>query len=102
MLNAHSRYLAPARPIAPGTRTPNWRKLPYIYSGLPRNLNTELPGKTDDQLAAVFCPKPTAKLRSNTKPKSDEARHLTPVVMGANGAKRSWRPVNHFVSTGHY
>ena len=77
-LNAYSRYLAPTRLMAPGTRKPNWRKLPYIYAGLPRNLNTELPSKTHDRLAAVFCPKPTAKPRSNTQPKSDGARHITP------------------------
>ena len=38
---------------------------------------TELPAKTDCRLAAVFCPKTTAKPRPNTKPKSDEARHIT-------------------------
>ncbi len=40
---------------------------------------TELPAKTDCRLAAVFCPKTTAKPRPNTKPKSDEARHITPL-----------------------
>ena len=48
-----------------------------IYAGLPRNLNTELAAKTDARPAAVFYLETTAKLRPNTKPKSDEARHLT-------------------------
>jgi len=44
-LNAYSGYLAPAKPMAPGTRTPNSQNLPDVYAGLPHNLNTELPAK---------------------------------------------------------
>src|SRR5690554_112293 len=68
--------------MAPGTRTPNGRMMSGIYAGLPRNLNTELAAKTDARPAAVFCLETTAKLRPNTKPKSDEARHLTPKISG--------------------
>ena len=77
MLNADSRYLAPARPMAPGTRTPNGRKLTNECAGLPRDLSTELPAKTIARPAAVFCPKTAAKPRPNTAPKNTGARHLT-------------------------
>src|SRR5690554_3619139 len=90
-LNAHSRYFAPAKPMAPGTRTPNGRMMSGIYAGLPRNLNTELAAKTDARPAAVFCLETTAKLRPNTKPKSDEARHLTL----STAATLEWRRRSH-------
>ena len=77
MPNAYSRYFAPARPMALGTRAPSARKLPDVYAGLPRDPNTRLAAKTATRLAAVFGPKTTAKLRPNTKPKSTRARHLT-------------------------
>ena len=89
-LNAHSRYFAPAKPMALGTRTPNGRMMSGIYAGLPRNLNTELAAKTGARPAAVFCLETTAKLRPNTKPKSDEARHITLSL----AAPRQWRPVD--------
>jgi len=69
--------------MALGTRTPNGRMMSGIYAGLPRNLNTELAAKTGARPAAVFCLETTAKLRPNTKPKSDEARHITPAHNGA-------------------
>ncbi len=53
--NADSRYLAPTRPMAPGTRTPNVRKLPDDCAGLPRDLNTRLAAKTVARPKAVFC-----------------------------------------------
>jgi hypothetical protein len=56
MLNAHSRYFAPTKPMAPGTRTPNARILPDDYAGLPRDLNTELATETVAKLGAVFLP----------------------------------------------
>src|SRR5690554_2430751 len=62
--------------MAPGTRTLHGQTMQEIYAGLPHNLSRELPVKTDDRLLAVFCPRPTAKPRSNTEPKSDEARHI--------------------------
>src|SRR5690554_1999976 len=94
-LNAHSRYFAPAKPMALGTRTPNGRMMSGIYAGLPRNLNTELAAKTGARPAAVFCLETTAKLRPNTKPKSDEARHITPIFSGDLFAaqRRKGRPV---------
>ena len=64
MLNAYSRYFAPARPMALGTRALNGRKLIDVYAGLPRDLNTRLPIKTFAKLRAVFCPKVT----TNTAP----------------------------------
>src|SRR5690554_3816938 len=91
--------------MAPGTRTPNGRMMSGIYAGLPRNLNTELAAKTDARPAAVFCLETTAKLRPNTKPKSDEARHLTPAVTGAGAQRREpkaprfWRPVDRLVKS---
>jgi hypothetical protein len=63
--------------MALGTRTPSEWTLNDVYAGLPRNLNTELADKTAAKPKAVFCPKTTAKLRPNTKPKSAGARHLT-------------------------
>ena len=69
--------------MALGTRTPNGRMMSGIYAGLPRNLNTELAAKTGARPAAVFCLETTAKLRPNTKPKSDEARHITLLFSGA-------------------
>ena len=46
--------------MAPGTRTPNGRKLTNECAGLPRDLSTELPAKTIARLKAVFClPAPT-------------------------------------------
>jgi hypothetical protein len=63
--------------MAPGTRTLNGPTLTDVYAGLPRNLNTELADKTAARPKAVFCPKTTAKLRPNTKPKSAGVRHLT-------------------------
>jgi hypothetical protein len=65
--------------MALGTRTPNERNLSDVYAGLPRDLNAELATKTAAKLAAVFCPKTTAKPRPNTKPKNAGARHLTPL-----------------------
>jgi len=55
MLNANSRYFAPALPMAPGTRTPNARKLADVCAGLPRDQNTKLPAKAVAGLRAVFC-----------------------------------------------
>src|SRR5690554_352275 len=77
--------------MAPGTRTPNGRMMSGIYAGLPRNLNTELAAKTGARPAAVFCLETTAKLRPNTKPKSDEARHITPAF--AAGLERGGKSV---------
>ena len=76
-LNAYSRYVAPTQSMAPGTRTPNGRKLTNECAGLPRDLNTERAAKTAARPAAVFCPITTAKPRPNTKPKTAGARHLT-------------------------
>ena len=46
--------------MAPGTRTPNARKLPDEYAGLPRDLNSRLAANTLARLKAVFClPAPT-------------------------------------------
>jgi len=63
--------------MALGTRTPNEPKPTDFYAGLPRDLNSELATKTAARLAAVFCPKTTAKTRPTTKPKNAGARHLT-------------------------
>ena len=59
MLNAYSRYFAPAQPMALGTRTLNKRKQPDVYAGWPRDPNTELAAKTVAKPRAVFCPKTT-------------------------------------------
>jgi hypothetical protein len=63
--------------MALGTRAPNERKLNDVYAGWPRDPNTELAAKTAAKPRAVFCPKTTAKLRPNTKPKNAGAWHLT-------------------------
>ena len=78
MLNAYSRYFAPAQPMALGTRTLNKRKQPDVYAGWPRDPNTELAAKTVAKPRAVFCPKTAAKPRPNTAPKNTTARPLTP------------------------
>ncbi len=77
--------------MAPGTRTPNARKLPDEYAGLPRDLNTERAAKTAARPPAVFCPKTAAKPRPNTAPKNTTARPLTPAF--AAGLERSGKPV---------
>ena len=48
--------------MAPGTRTPNGRKLTNECAGLPRDLRTELPAKTIARLRAVFCLPATAEI----------------------------------------
>ena len=53
-LNARSRYFAPARPMAPGTRTPNGRTLLDNLAGWPRDRNTRLAAKTVARVRTVF------------------------------------------------
>jgi len=57
--------------MAPGTRTPNARKPPNEYAGLPRDLNSRLAANTLARLKAVFCLPATTQ----TAPKHQTKKH---------------------------
>ena len=57
--------------MAPGTRTPNARKPPNEYAGLPRDLNSRLAANTLARLKAVFCLPATTE----TAPKHQTQEH---------------------------
>jgi len=56
--------------MAPGTRTPNERKLTNECARWPRDLNTRLADKTDTRLRAVF--RPQATTGTDTKHRAQE------------------------------
>ena len=88
MLNAYSRYFAPAQPMALGTRTLNKRKQPDVYAGWPRDLNSRLAANTLARLKAVFCLPATTE----TAPKHQTQEHWSQAfnakVTGAGAQRR--------------
>jgi hypothetical protein len=83
--NAHSRYFAPARPMAPGTRTPNGRTVPDKLAGWPRDLNTRLAAKTVARMGAVFSLQATTK----TSPKHQTNEHRSKAFNAEGNRRRS-------------
>ena len=90
--------------MAPGTRTPNGRKLTNECAGLPRDLSTGIATKTVAEPGAVYLRGQTPEPTPNTAPKNTTARPLTPAVTGAGAQRREpkavrfWRPVDRLVS----
>ena len=83
MPNAYSRYFAPAKPMAPGTRTPNERALNDVYAGLPRDLDTEFNYNTVAKLAAVFRPKITTKTAPKHRTQKRRSKAFNAELSGA-------------------
>jgi len=60
--------------MAPGTRTPNARKLPDEYAGLPRDLNSRLAANTLARLKAVFCLPATTEIAAKHQAKEHRSK----------------------------
>jgi hypothetical protein len=92
MQNAHSRYFAPAKPMALGTRTPNERNLTDVYAGLPRDLGTELTANTVAKLRAIFGLQATTE----TAPKHQNQERRSQAFNASNKRRPDrdvrWRP----------
>ena len=78
--------------MAPGTRTPNGRKLHDEYAGLPRDLNTRLAAKIVTRLKAVFSLRTATEARAKHqtnehRSKAFNASHKRRPVKGVR-----WRP----------
>ena len=60
--------------MAPGTRTPNARKPPNEYAGLPRDLNSRLAANTLARLKAVFCLPATTEIAAKHQAKEHRSQ----------------------------
>jgi len=74
--------------MAPGTRTPNGRKLHDEYAGLPSDLNTRLAAKTVARLKAVFSLRTATEARAKHqtnehRSKAFNARLTEQILMAA-------------------
>ena len=69
--------------MAPGTRTPNARKPPDEYAGLPRDLNSRLAANTLARLKAVFCLPATTE----TAPKHQTQEHWSQAFNASQHAR---------------
>ena len=72
--------------MAPGTRTPNGRKLTNECAGLPRDLSTELPAKTIARLRAVFCLPATAEIAAKHQTQEHWSQAFNAEVTGAGAS----------------
>ena len=72
--------------MAPGTRTPNGRKLTNECAGLPRDLNSRLAANTLARLKAVFClPAPT-EIAAKHQAKEHRSQAFNAEVTGAGAS----------------
>ena len=69
--------------MAPGTRTPNGRKLHDEYAGLPSDLNTRLAAKTVARLKVVFSLQATPKARAKHQINEHRSKAFNTEVTGA-------------------
>jgi hypothetical protein len=81
--------------MAPGTRTPNGRKLTNECAGLPRDLSTELPAKTIARLRAVFCLPATTEIAAKHQAKEHRSQAFNACINGGFyvAKRRKSRPV---------
>src|SRR5690554_5439265 len=68
---------------------------PLAYFGYPLNAGSDGLGKPPELTDLLPVYGQGQYHRANQK--AQRTTQLTPVVMGANGAQRSWRPVDHLV-----
>ncbi|KMQ74061.1 hypothetical protein Msub_10232 [Marinobacter subterrani] len=78
--------------MAPETRTLNARKVPDDCSGLPRDLNTELPVKTVAQFRAVLCLRATTKTAAKHPTKEHRSKAFNAKLSGAPTGASGGRP----------
>ena len=69
--------------MAPGTRTPNGRKLPKECAGLPRDQNTRLAAKTVANLKAVFRLRKATEARAKHQTNEHRSKAFNAEVTGA-------------------
>ena len=69
--------------MAPGTRTPNGRKLTNECARWPRDLNTRLADKTDTRLRAVFRPQATTEIAAKHQAKEHRSQAFNAAHNGA-------------------
>ena len=69
--------------MAPGTRTPNARKPPNEYAGLPRDLNSRLAANTLARLKAVFCLPATTEIAAKHQAKEHRSQAFNAKLSGA-------------------
>ena len=74
--------------MAPGTRTPNARKPPNEYAGLPRDLNSRLAANTLARLKAVFCLPATTQTAPKHQTKKHRSKAFNAEVTGAAAKRR--------------
>jgi len=81
--------------MAPGTRTPNARKISDDCAGLPRDLDTNLPGKAVARLRAVFCLPATCQTAAKYQTKEHRSKAFNACINGGFYAakRRKSRPV---------
>ena len=72
--------------MAPGTRTPNGRKLTNECAGLPRDPNTELAAKTVAKPRAVFCLPATAEIAAKHQTQEHWSQAFNAEVTGAGAS----------------